>query len=47
MKRITFVVSDDITKQLDELLSLEKRSIQKEIEWLIAKRLSEVKKGEK
>jgi len=47
MKRITFVISDEMEKCLDELLSFEKRSIQKEIEWLITKRLSEVKRGEK
>ena len=43
-KKITFVIQGDIEKKLDFLREIDKRSIQKEIEWLIEKRYEEVKK---
>ena len=43
-KRITFKISSDIAKKLDAIKDADKRSIQKEIEWLIERRHEEVKK---
>jgi hypothetical protein len=43
-KKITFVMNSTISKKLDLLREVDKRSIQKEIEWLIERRYEEVKK---
>ncbi|MFX1570634.1 MAG: hypothetical protein ACFFCV_20030 [Promethearchaeota archaeon] len=43
-KKITFVMKPEISKKLDLLKEIDKRSIQKEIEWLIEQRYEEVKK---
>jgi hypothetical protein len=45
-KKITFVMNPAISKKLDLLKEVDKRSIQKEIEWLIERRYEEVKDNE-
>lgn len=43
-KRVTIVISSAIDKKLTLIKEEDKRSIQKEIEWLIERRYEEVKK---
>lgn len=43
-KKVTFVINAETDKQLTLIKQIDKRSIQKEIEWLIEKRYSEVQK---
>ena len=43
-KKVTFVIMQDIEKKLNYIKEIDKRSIQKEIEWLIEKRYEEIKK---
>lgn len=43
-KRVSFKMASDIAKKLDAIKDADKRSIQKELEWLIEKRYEEVKK---
>jgi hypothetical protein len=45
-KKVTFVIDPTIDKKLTLIKEIDKRSIQKEIEWLIEKRYEEVKKCE-
>ena len=42
-KKITFVMKPDTSKQLDLLKEVDKRSIQKEIEWLVEERYKKLK----
>jgi hypothetical protein len=44
-KRIVFTMSEGISIKLAKLKQVDKRSIQKELEWLIDKRFEEVSKG--
>ena len=44
-KKITFVMRLEISKKLDLLKEVDKRSIQKEIEWLIERRAQEIEEG--
>jgi len=41
-RKVTFVILPTVGKKLDFLREFDKRSIQKEIEWLIEKRYEEV-----
>jgi hypothetical protein len=43
-KKVTFVIDPTIDKKLSLIKEIDKRSIQKEIEWLIERRYEEVKK---
>lgn len=43
-KKVTFVINSTIDKKLSLIKEIDKRSIQKEIEWLVERRYEEVKK---
>lgn len=44
-KRVTIVISSAIDKKLSLIKETDKRSIQKEVEWLIERRYEEINNG--